>query len=83
MIFFRTGDRRIVRAGATVLAPDGSAVGTVVSGTLSPLLNESIGSALVASTAATGPLAVEIRGDRLALLPVKPPFVPLKQGGAA
>ncbi len=83
VIFFRTGDRRIVRAGATVLAPDGSAVGTVVSGTLSPLLNESIGSALVTAAAAAGPLAVEIRGDLLALAPVKPPFVPLKQGGVA
>ncbi len=79
IVFFRTGDRRIVRAGATVLGPDGAVVGTVVSGTLSPVLNESIGSAIVTAPAAAGPLAVEIRGERLALQPVKPPFVPLKQ----
>jgi aminomethyltransferase len=78
IVFFRTGDRRIVRAGATVLGPNGTTVGTVVSGTLSPVLNESIGSALVLGAAAAGPLAVEIRGERLALQSAKPPFVPLK-----
>lgn len=79
IVFFRTGDRRIVRAGSAVLGPDGATVGAVVSGTLSPVLNESIGSALVASAAASGPLTVDIRGDRLSLQPAKPPFVPLKQ----
>jgi aminomethyltransferase len=79
IVFFRTGDRRIVRAGATVLGPDGTAAGTVVSGTLSPVLNESIGSAIVNAAALGGPLAVEIRGERLALQVVKPPFVPLNR----
>jgi aminomethyltransferase len=54
-------------------------VGRVVSGTLSPILNESIGSALVTTTAASEPLAVDIRGAKLSLHPVKPPFVELKK----
>ena len=78
IIFFKTGDRRIVRAGTPVLGPAGE-VGQVVSGTLSPILNEAIGSALVASRAAALPLAVDIRGARINLQLVKPPFVPLKQ----
>jgi aminomethyltransferase len=79
IVFFKTGDRRIVRAGAEVLAADGRNVGTVVSGTLSPILNEAIGSALVESAAASAPLAVDIRGTKLALSLVKPPFIELKK----
>lgn len=74
IIFFKTGDRRIVRAGTTVVDATGP-VGEVVSGTLSPLLNEAIGSALVASGA--GELAVDVRGTVIKLTPVKPPFVTL------
>lgn len=80
VVFFRTGDRRIVRADTPVLGPSGSPVGRVLSGTLSPILNEAIGSALVETPAASGPLSVDIRGTAIALLPVKPPFVPLKKG---
>ncbi|HWA10747.1 MAG TPA: glycine cleavage system aminomethyltransferase GcvT [Opitutaceae bacterium] len=79
VVFFRTGDRRIVRAETPVLGTDGSAVGRVLSGTLSPLLNEAIGSALVATSAAGGPLAVDIRGTKINLQLVKPPFVELKK----
>ncbi len=50
-----------------------------LSGTLSPLLNEAIGSALVNTVAVTQPLAVDIRGTRLNLHLVKPPFVELKK----
>jgi len=78
IVFFRTGDRRIVRAGSPVLGAAGEA-GRVASGTLSPMLNEAIGSALVAAGAAGLPLAVEIRGDRIGLQIVKPPFVPLRK----
>jgi aminomethyltransferase len=78
IIFFKTGDRRIVRAGAPVLSPMGE-VGRVVSGTLSPILNEAIGSALVTASATALPLAVDIRGTRITLQLVKPPFVPLKK----
>ena len=79
IIYFKTGDRRIVRADTPVLGVDGTAVGRVVSGTLSPILNEAIGSALVSSAAASTPLAVDIRGTKLNLQLVKPPFVELKK----
>jgi aminomethyltransferase len=79
VVYFRTGDRRIVRADAPVLGPAGLAVGRVLSGTLSPMLNEAIGSALVSKEAAAGPLSVDIRGTQLNLQLVKPPFVPLKK----
>ena len=79
VIFFKTGDRRIVRADTPVLGPDGAVVGRVLSGTLSPILNEAIGSALVATPAAAQPLAVDIRGTKINLHLVKPPFVELKK----
>jgi aminomethyltransferase len=72
IVYFRTGDRRIVRAGTPVTDASGP-VGAVVSGTLSPVLNESIGSALVRRGA--GALAVDVRGATLNLTAVKPPFV--------
>ncbi len=79
IVFFKTGDRRIVRADTPVLDASGAVVGKVVSGTLSPLLNEAIGSALVTSAAASQPLQVDIRGTKIALQAVKPPFVQLKK----
>jgi aminomethyltransferase len=78
IVFFKTGDRRIVRAGSPVLGPTGE-VGRVVSGTLSPILNEAIGSALVNANAVLAPLAVDIRGAKINLQLVKPPFVSLKK----
>jgi aminomethyltransferase len=78
---FRTGDRRIARAGSAVLGPDGAPVGRILSGTLSPILNEAIGSALVASPAPATGLTTEIRGERVPLRIVKPPFVPLPKHG--
>ena len=62
------------RAGA-----GGAPVGRVLSGTLSPILGEAIGSALVRPPAADGPLTVDIRGASIALQIVKPPFVELKK----
>jgi len=79
IVFFKTGDRRIVRADTPVLGAGGAVVGRVVSGTLSPLLNEAIGSALVDAGALAGPLTVDIRGTALNLHLVKPPFVELKK----
>ncbi|HWA87332.1 MAG TPA: glycine cleavage system aminomethyltransferase GcvT [Opitutus sp.] len=79
VVFFKTGDRRIVRAETPVLAADGAPIGRVLSGTLSPILNEAIGSALVAKAAAEQPLMVDVRGAKLNLHLVKPPFVPLKK----
>jgi len=79
IVFFKTGDRRIVRAGTAVQSASGAEVGCVVSGTLSPILNEAVGSALVDAAATSGPLSVDIRGARVNLSLVKPPFVPLKK----
>lgn len=77
VVYFKTGDRRIVRAETPVLTADGTAVGRVLSGTLSPILNESIGSALVDAPHVSSELSVDIRGTRLVLQRTKPPFVPL------
>lgn len=82
VVFFKTGDRRIVRAETPVLDASGATVGKVVSGTLSPILNEAIGSALVSADAAGKPLVVDIRGTKLNLQLVKPPFVELKKTSA-
>ena len=79
VVFFKTGDRRIVRAETPVLGANGTIVGRVLSGTLSPLLNESIGSSLVTVAAAREALVVDIRGTKLNLHLVKPPFVELKK----
>lgn len=78
VVFFKTGDRRIVRADTPVLGVSGDVVGRVLSGTLSPILNEAIGSALVASSATSEPLAVDVRGARIGLQTVTPPFVELE-----
>lgn len=77
VVYFKTGDRRIVRADTPVLDASGAEVGKVLSGTLSPILNEAIGSALVASASAKEPLQVDLRGTKIALQTVKPPFVTL------
>lgn len=79
IVFFKTGDRRIVRAGAAVLTAAGAEAGSVVSGTLSPMLNEAIGSALIDAKLAQDQLVVDIRGTKLNLQLVKPPFVTLKK----
>jgi len=79
VVFFRTGDRRIVRAGTPVLNEAGAAVGVVLSGTLSPVLGEAIGSAVIPANEVANPLSVEIRGTSFTLQLVKPPFVELKK----
>ena len=77
VVFFKTGDRRIVRAGAAVLNAAGEKTGGVLSGTLSPVLNEAIGSAIVGAAAAEAGEAMfaDVRGARIALQIVRPPFV--------
>jgi aminomethyltransferase len=79
VVFFRTGDRRIIRPDTLVVGADGSIAGRVLSGTLSPMLSEAIGSALVEAAAAAAPLHVDVRGSLIELQLVKPPFVPLKK----
>jgi aminomethyltransferase len=75
IVFFKTGDRRIVRAGTPVVDASGTVAGEVRSGTLSPILNEAIGSMLVNTGA--GELSVDVRGTVIKLTAVKPPFVTL------
>jgi aminomethyltransferase len=79
VVYFRTGDRRIVRPDAAVEGGDGAVVGRVLSGTLSPILCEAIGTALVEAAACAGPLRAGVRGSPIDLRLVKPPFVELKK----
>jgi len=79
VVFFKTGDRRIIRPESPVSGEDGAIVGRVLSGTLSPLLSVAIGSALVETAAAAKPLRSDVRGSLIDLQLVKPPFVPLKK----
>ena len=79
VVFFKTGDRRIVRADSPVLDSSGAVVGRVLSGTLSPMLNEAIGSALIVAAALPRLLLADIRGVRLPLHLAVPPLVKLKK----
>lgn len=81
LLWFRLGDRRIARPGTPVVTAEGVVVGEVASGTFSPGVGEAIGSAWVEASAAAGILEVDLRGTRLSLVPVRPPFVPLRGGG--
>ncbi|HEY1764854.1 MAG TPA: glycine cleavage system aminomethyltransferase GcvT [Opitutaceae bacterium] len=78
VVFFRTGDRRIVRPETPVTA-DGAVVGRVLSGTLSPMLVEAIGTAIVEAPAAGKALKADVRGTPVELRLVKPPLVELKK----
>lgn len=71
---FSLSDRRIARQGTPVMAGDRK-VGEVLSGTLSPLLNRPIGTALVETAALGGRLEVDLRGHRVALELAAEPFV--------
>jgi aminomethyltransferase len=75
VVFFHTGDRRIVRPGAAVFAADRE-VGRVLSGTLSPMRNEAIGSMQVLTAHADDVLTADLRGHRQVLEITRPPFVP-------
>jgi aminomethyltransferase len=81
IVFFKTGDRRIVRAETPVFAAGGAVVGRVVSGTLSPVLKQALRSALVEAGRVMSSLAVDIRGTQIDLRLAKPPFVGLKNNG--
>ncbi|HXQ80294.1 MAG TPA: glycine cleavage system aminomethyltransferase GcvT [Opitutaceae bacterium] len=79
VVFFRTGDRRIVRPETPVEGVDGAIAGRVLSGTLSPMLAEAIGSALVEAASSALPLRAGVRGSPIDLILVKPPFVELRK----
>ncbi|MEX0331060.1 MAG: glycine cleavage system aminomethyltransferase GcvT [Puniceicoccaceae bacterium] len=74
--FFRMDDRRIARQGTPVLDKTGYAVGKVLSGTQSPMLNKPIGSARVPAEMAVpgAELFVDIRGNHLPIEIAKPPL---------
>ena len=74
MVYFKLEGRRIARAGTAVLNAQGETVGTVCSGTLSPILNAPIGSALIARTAALDGLNIDLRGHSAALQVAQPPL---------
>jgi aminomethyltransferase len=74
VVAFSLDDRRIARQGTPVLS-GGAPVGEVLSGTLSPLLNKPIGTALVAVDAlGRDGLEVDLRGNRVALRVADAPF---------
>ncbi len=70
LLHFYLDDRRIARQGASISAA-GRVVGVVCSGTLSPMLNKPIGSALIENAVLKSktPLTVEIRRQHLAIHP--------------
>ena len=76
VVWFRLAGRRIAREGTDVQAANGEKVGRVLSGTLSPLLGQPIGSALVesAALATDGPLSVDLRGNLMELERAQPPL---------
>lgn len=74
VVHFRLEGRRIAREGTPVRDEAGAEVGQVLSGTLSPMLNCPIGSAIVQSGARAGALFVDLRGHQLPLQVAKPPL---------
>ena len=74
IIGIETSGPRIPRQGCRVFA-DGTDVGDVRSGTLSPTLGKNIATAMVVAQAATvGSLEVDIRGNRVSAVRVPMPF---------
>jgi aminomethyltransferase len=78
LVGFVMQERGIPRQGYALLAPDGTPVGTVTSGTQSPILGRGIGLGYVPNdpsfTKPGAPLAVEVRGRALGATVTKPPF---------
>ena len=74
VIHFKLKGRRIAREGTPVIDSAGEAVGQVLCGTKSPLLDCPIGSAIVVSEALEGPLGVDLRGNMIELQVAKPPL---------
>jgi len=74
VVHFKLEGRRIAREGTPIVNVSGEAVGQVLSGTLSPMLNCPIGSAIVRTEAKDAPLFVDLRGNVLPLQIAKPPL---------
>ena len=73
VVMVSLNDRRIARPGATVFSGD-KAVGEILSGTLSPVLNKPIGTALINTGSNPDTLTVDIRGTHLPLQITQTPF---------
>ncbi len=72
-------DRGVLRGHLTVVDAAGEPIGETTSGTFSPTLGQGIGLALIdtaAGVAADDELAVDVRGRRMRVRTMKPPFVP-------
>jgi aminomethyltransferase len=72
-------DRGVLRSHLTVLDGAGNRIGETTSGTFSPTLGQGVGLALIDSAAGVAEndeIAVDVRGRRLRVRVVKPPFVP-------
>ena len=72
-------DRGVLRGHLGVLDADGIRIGETTSGTFSPTLGQGIGLALIDTAAGVGEndeIAVDVRGRRMRVRVVKPPFVP-------
>jgi len=72
-------DRGVLRGHLTVLDDAGNRIGETTSGTFSPTLGQGIGLALIdtiAAVVADDEIAVDVRGRRMRVKVVKPPFVP-------
>lgn len=79
VVYFYTEDRRIARQDTPVLKASAEAIedevtGKVLSGTLSPILNKPIGSALIETASLKEPLIVSLRGNQIPLFLKKPPL---------
>ena len=74
VVHFKLKGRCIAREGIPVIDGAGEPVGKVLSGTLSPILNCPIGSAIVLAEAQDAPLYVDLRGNNLPLQLARPPL---------
>jgi aminomethyltransferase len=75
----RADGRQSPRPGMSVLGADGTAIGTVTSGTFSPTLRTGIALALLdtaSGVAEDDEVTVDVRGRSLPVVVVRPPFVP-------
>ena len=74
IIYFILDSRRIAREGTPILC-ENKVIGKVVSGTLSPMLNKAIGSALIDTNKDyMNKLYIDLHGSRISLRPKKPPL---------
>jgi aminomethyltransferase len=67
---------RPVRGDTALVSEDGSAIGLVTSGGFGPTLKGPMAMALVDVSAAVSPIFADMRGKKILMKRVKPPFVP-------